>query len=328
MKLKKALAAVLSAAMIVTSLPAAVFAESRSGNKINLYVGEDTTLTFDVGMDQNAEATIEGNDEVADVTQAVSSDLVADAAVNNITDGYYYIKDARYNADQSDTYNNNRYLTSDTTTGSGNDSTISYNWIKEDIEDNAAVYEVGTNDDGTKNLKTGNNWLDPKIEDYKTETPSYNQNVRFYAASATFTETEPTKDGFTLKANDDGTVGIKAPGVFEITQEDETTVKKEAYLNSYCGGNRALFLASGSATDGSRMYFYPVHYELNVEITAKAEGRFTVSVGDETYTVVVSDKNSGSLQEVYVGLGETEEFTVDAEGTTDNTGPWLRMVLL
>ena len=320
MKLKKALAAVLSAAMIVTSLPAAAFAESRSGNKINLYIGEDTTLTFDVGMDQNAEATIEGNDGVADVTQAVSGDLVADAAVNNITDGYYYIKDARYNADQSDTYNNNRYLTSDTTTGSGNDSTISYTWIKEDIEDNAAVYEVGTNDDGTKNLKTGNKWLDPKIEDYKTETPSYNQNVRFYAASATFTETEPTKDGFTLKANDDGTVGIKAPGVFEITQEDETTVKKEAYLNSYCGGNRALFLASGSATDGSRMYFYPVHYELNVEITAKAEGRFTVSVGDETYTVVVSDKDSGSLQEVYVGLGETEEFTVDTEGTTDNTG--------
>ena len=320
MKLKKALAAVLSAAMIVTSLPAAAFAESRSGNKINLYIGEDTTLTFDVGMDQNAEATIEGNDGVADVTQAVSGDLVADAAVNNITDGYYYIKDARYNADQSDTYNNNRYLTSDTTTGSGNDSTISYTWIKEDIEDNAAVYEVGTNDDGTKNLKTGNKWLDPKIENYKTETPSYNQNVRFYTASATFTETEPTKDGFTLKANDDGTVGIKAPGVFEITQEDETTVKKEAYLNSYCGGNRALFLASGSAMDGSRMYFYPVHYELNVEITAKAEGRFTVSVGDETYTVVVSDKNSGSLQEVYVGLGETEEFTVDAEGTADNTG--------
>lgn len=320
MKLKKALAAVLSAAMIVTSLPAAVFAESRSGNKINLYVGEDTTLTFDVGMDQSAEATIEGNDEVADVKQAVSDDLVEDAAVSNVTDGYYHIKDARYGANQSDTYNNNRYLTSDTITGSGNDNTISYTWIKEDIEDNAAVYEVGTNDDGTKNLKTDNKWLDPKIEDYKTETPGYNPNARFYAASATFTETEPTKDGFTLKANDDGTVGIKAPVVFEIAQEDDTTVKKEAYLNSYCGGNRALFLASGSATDGSRMYFYPVHYELTVEITAEAKGRFTVSVGDETYTVVVSDKDSGSLQEVYVGLGETEEFTVDKEGTTDNTG--------
>ena len=327
MKLKKTLAAVLSAAMIVTSLPAAVFAESRSGNKINLYVGEDTTLTFDVGMDQSAKATIEGNDEVADVKQSVSSDLVAEAAVSDVTDGYYYIKDARYSADQSDIFNNNRYLTGQTITANGANFVDfdqkkfkEYSWIKEDSIQNAATFHVTTNEDGTKNLEASDLWLNPELDECTDETASWNKDKHYYVAGAEFTSEAPTEKGFTFRANQDGTVGIKAPNNFTYKNADGSQGSTEVYLNSYGGGNKAVFIGTSSGEDGSKMYLYPVHYELTVKITAEAEGRFTVRVGDEIYTVVVSDKDSGSLQEVYVGLGETEEFTVDAEGTTDNTG--------
>ena len=313
---KRFLAGLLMLAMILTLLPVSALAADTgsqpTSTTLRMKAGETRTVSFDSGMSNltgtvpaaHASVTVSSNFEVADAP-------VTDAAV---PDGYYYISDARK------TLGSTTYLSSTLASytwgnvdknNSANDGRKTVDWITYVNQDQAAIYQVIANGDGTTSLKcvkTGNYLSSNDRELQEATIYQYGGDdqapAKFQIASMAFSENQ-SDSRFTLKRVETETERRGSGYALSIPTADGGN---PVCVNSLGGYSRAVLYKTSIETDGSPMQFYKVGYTTTVTVTANTVGEDTITVGGRTITIVISDDNS--FQDVYVGAGQSTEVQV------------------
>ena len=313
---KRFLAGLLMLAMILTLLPVSALAADTgsqpTSTTLRMKAGETRTVSFDSGMSNltgtvpaaHASVTVSSNFEVADAP-------VTDAAV---PDGYYYISDARK------TLGSTTYLSSTLASytwgnvdknNSANDGRKTVDWITYVNQDQAAIYQVIANGDGTTSLKcvkTGNYLSSNDRELQEATIYQYGGDDRapakFQIASMAFSENQ-SDSRFTLKRVETETERRGSGYALSIPTADGG---KPVCVNSLGGHSQAVLYKTSIETDGSPMQFYKVGYTTTVTVTAEDVGKDTINFGDREINIIVSGDNS--FQDVYVGAGQSTEVQV------------------